>query len=571
MLHRKYRLELTLEGPVLSQAVGTLGFGLDAAMQRYDDRPALNGAQIRGNLRHVLRKFQHREFMPYLDDWFPDEQPGGATRRSRLNFDLFWLPGCLPQHGGERVRIEIGEQGAVKTGSLQVIEDLFPSGSLVTFGGIIRARFGDETEQERFEKWMDKALQWLDAVGSLKGVGYGRLAGHRLIPLADAGNDTQLSFPENATRIGLRLTLDRPFCLGRQRSKSDNRIVSSDHIPGEVIKAILAERFNILYPGGDLADMGFDDLIVNHAHPVLAGASRPPGIMPLNVAVVGKKVSVITRLDENRKWKTAPAFQADWKPEHREHAEKALNIKPVQPNRLLLVRTAIDPATGTAKESALFSLECVEPSGHEWLTEIELSRLGEAQRAKALECLPRLIGNELDPIGKTGAVARVAVEPAFTPPATIADGQTCWQITLRTPARLLPNGFQPGNVNTDQDVRRQYQAYFDRVSGNSLELLDYFTTQRLHGGEYHYQRFQKQHGRSYQPEWHVQAGSVFILKAREGREPDARARIRQWARENLPACETGDAPAHWQHTPTLPEHGYGEIEVTPLRDQGGDQ
>jgi len=568
MLHRHYRLELMLEGPVLSQAAGTLAFGLDAAMQRYRNRPALNGAQIRGNIRHVLKRFNHEEYMSCMGDWFPDEQELNQTRRSSLNLDLFWLPVCLQGNSGERVRIEIGDRNVVSKGSLQVIEDLFPAGSTVTFSGIIRARFENGNEQDLFEKWMDKALQWLDAIGSLKGVGYGRLAGHQLTAM-DAPLSVACSLPQETTRFGLRLKPDRPFCLGRQQSKSDNRIVSSNYIPGEVIKAILAERFKERFPDDDLAGIGFDDIIINHARPVAAAASRLLAVMPLNVAVMDNKVISITVPTAGKKWKQAPAFQPDWKDKDRDRVQKALGIFPVFPKRLLLVRTAINPATGTARESSLFSLECVEPEGHEWLADVDLSRLDEAKRKLALECLPQLLGGELGPIGKTGAVACVSIEQAFSPPPAVFPNETCWQLTLQTPARLLPHDLQPGNVNTDELMKEQYQQYLDQVSDSSLELINAFTQQMLYGGEYHFHHFQKDHGQPYQPEWRVMPGSVFILKARRDREETAREKIAQWTERNLPAREDDIRPAHWEHTPTLPEHGYGEIRVQSLKQGGG--
>jgi len=187
MIERLYRLDLHLQGPLLSQAAGTLAFGLDAAMQRYREEPVLNGPQIRGNLRHVLLRFKRTTdaFRPYFSDWFPNEPELGTTWRSTLDFDLFWRPNCVPDKDGTRTRIKIDSAtGKVEKGALQVLEDPFPSGSSVTFSGNIHARFADEKERACFEKWIDKALQWLDAIGSQKGVGYGRLMGHKLATIS---------------------------------------------------------------------------------------------------------------------------------------------------------------------------------------------------------------------------------------------------------------------------------------------------------------------------------------------------------------------------------------------------
>jgi len=604
MKTQHYRLSLTLKGPLLSQASGTLAFGTDTAMQRYQGCPALNGALIRGTLRHLLvyRFDRHHDYAKYLDDWFPDEPGDGISQRSTLNFDLFWLA-QQPPHDETRIRIEIDDdKGRVSDGSLQIIEDVFPAGTQAKFSGQIRASFRDNAEQACFEKWLDKALQWQDAIGSLKGVGFGRIEGYKLTPIDPPAisNALEQNLTPKKGRIGLRLRLDRPLCLGKVRSKSDNRIVSSNHIPGEVIKGILARRLAEQCGVSDpaklskaLASFDFDNIVIQHARPVADGQTQPAAAMPFNLACFSAGFQRLTGSPDQLRqqaatWTSAPTLRPDWKQKDWQAAADHLRIDTRTPQRLLLVRTAIDETTQTARESALFSLECVEPKGFTWQTEIDLSQLPKQKQRNAWKKLQELIGAELDGIGKTGACASVQYIDASPPDNSAIDSTACWQITLQTPARLLPPDMTLPNVNSDEALHHYYQDYWDQVAPDCFELINYFAQQTLKGGDDHYHRFQKPHCHAYTPEWLTTAGSVFILQARPGKADAARDKLRHWLRANLPAWQrlaetqqptrnivsrflhkpveppSDPYPARWNHSPTLPEHGYGEITITAV-------
>lgn len=583
MIEQHYQLKLCLQGPILSQASGTLAFGVDTAMQRFRDEPVLNGPQIRGNLRHLLHMFEKdtEDFKAYMPKWFPGQQDDDyATRRSTLDFDLFWKPECIPGKSGVRTRIEIEPKtGKVRKGALQVIEDIFPSGNDITFTGKIHARFCDKDERQCFEKWINKALEWLDAIGSLKGVGYGRLVNHQLFAI-NAPQPPNPVLASDTVRFGIRLRLDRPFCIGRQNSRQDNRIVSSDDIPGEVIKGVLAremaQQHGLEMGGTSLSnklrqELSFDELIITHAKPVDKNSRQRPRPIPLNLAETKRGWRCFTTEEpEIISWQQAPSFQPDWKNEQWREAKKYLGLNPLQPDRLLLVRTAIEEGKNIAKESALFSLECVDPGGFEWCGDIDLSNVDKASLPTVIENLQTLLDNGLSSIGKTRARADVTICQPLTGMDTASQTGTHWQIILQTPARLLPLALPIKGSNGDDTLHQLYSKYWHKESGGKLKLLKYFAQQEMSGGDYFNHHFRKTQNpaRHYKPEWLTTAGSVFILQAESGQEQGAQEKLQTWLHQNLPAWEDDNEEANWQTTVHIPQHGYGEISVGAIAVRG---
>jgi hypothetical protein len=78
---------------------------------------------------------------------------------------------------------------------------------------------------------------------------------------------------------------------------------------------------------------------------------------------------------------------------------------------------------------------------------------------------------------------------------------------------------------------------------------------------------------NYRPWLLTETGSVFVLQGKEGAHPeeieDNKKLINRWLSQGLPITESvnkwyrlGDNPSrYWQHTPFVPENGYGEIAV----------
>ena len=511
MTARHYRLRLVFAGPLLSRAVGTLGFGVDAAMQRYRGRPVIAGSLVRGNLRHALEHFaevlgghaEGTDLIERSDRWFGiGSREGFEPARGEVEFHLFWRlveDPCAPIWAGHRHRITIDPKtGRTKNRHLQLIEDRFGAGASPIFEGDIDARFEDVPDAEAFERWLNKALDYIAGMGALKGIGFGRLEGAELIVqerVWSLSNGTRND--PGGGRLGIVLHLDRPFCIARPRTPGSNILEGEDHIPGNVIKAVIARalgddsrRLQELY--------AFDRLIVTHARPAAAG--RPSRGVPLPLSLASFEGAIhdlalegqpmlLKRLNQQGQLRyVAPAFQPDWKGRDWDAAVARFGASPTRPARWLQVRTAIDRTRDIAAQSQLFSQDCVDPCGIIWCADIELSLIEASQRDRVRENLIRLFQQELIGIGKTKARARVEVW--FRPfdgggrPEPRGDGR--FIVLLRSPARLLPSRLDFTGINTDLSLATLYGQYWFHASGGQLRLEHYFASERRVGGEFHW-------------------------------------------------------------------------------------
>jgi len=581
-----YQLKLTFEGPLLSQATGTMALGLDVEMQKSDSKPALNGSLIRGNIRHALTEFaplmEKCNLSHDINRWFGDQSndEGYEPQRSNVDFDFFWrLDDAykLPELIGQRTRIEINrESGSVNEGSLQVIEDCFPTGSdNPTFSGKITLHFQHQAEKKRFKKWLKKALEFIPAMGSFKGVGFGRLVSAELEEI----NNTQLSNstqPEDHTHFGIRLKLDRPFCIGKPRTSDSNQIISEEMITGNLIKALIARKYQ---NSSDKLkeELSFDQLIITHALPTDRETLQRKHSIPLSLAVLyhdqTKEAEVIDMAMSPAitKWQHVPSFAPDWKEADYEKINDFIKPPEIRPERLLTLRTEINAASDVSEESRLFSQECIDPSKYDWCADVNLCNIPEKKRAAVFKELQNIFNQGLSGIGKTKAHAKVTLcKTAFIQKsAALKPGK--YIITLTTEARMLPPDLRMQGTNSAQDLKDQYQKYWaTALSGQQdsgtqknegIQLIDYYAQQTLTSTYYHKQRHNPDQEKYY-PEWLTNAGSVFVLEINNKK---ALEKLETFSHAGLKAhAEAGGAAATWKTTPYLPEHGYGEIQVKAM-------
>lgn len=585
MITKHYCLELTFAGPLLSQASGTLRMGMDTAMQRDSEGvPVLNGSLIRGNLRDASQQFvrilnaagdaQGELLEKNIRCWFGVESSDFEPQRAKVQFDFFWrLQNTHVVKEAQRTRIQMDNNGRVKDGALQVLEDCFPLGTTPVFAGKLHGQFAaGEAEAQQFEKLLRMALQYIPAMGNLKGIGFGRLLDANLSELKTETSSVSEQPEWVKDCFGLQFTFDRPFCIGKPRTPDSNRIESEEVIPGQVLKAIIAQQY-----GGDRArlqtELCFDALIFSHFAPAPNDSVMRIPPIPLSLAFVDDVLhdfSVNTVNGER-----APEFKPDWKSKQEKAANKQLNRKADSPTRLLLVRTGIDSTTQTASEGQLFSLECVDPAGFVWCGNISLANVPADKHATVLQHLHDCLMNGLHGIGKTkAAVSELVYKSPFAYVSDEAESRalsTTITLTLMTPARLFPLGWE--RQNPDQTARELYQDYWQGISGGSLELDKFFAQQERVGGAYHYHRFQRKQGNDYSPEWLTTAGSVFVLQVKDAAK--AKPQIEQWLRKGLPLpqqeTDTWKPQERWQKSSYLPEHGYGEVVLDWHPDLQGDK
>lgn len=573
-----YMLELTFTGPMLSQASGVLAFGVDSAMQRYQGKPVLSGSLIRGNIRHAMKAFSQdifeaestigAELNTNITRWFGTETTNNTytPNRAEIDFDFFWKLDAASENNAKkaasRTRIKLEEDsGKVEIGALQVIEDCFPSGSLIVFTGQIHGRFLSGKEQKLFTHWLAKALDYIPAMGSFKGVGFGKLATWELTEQVSqkhkkASQTKGTPLPDGKTRIGITLKLDRPFCLGRPRTPDSNRIVSDEVISGHVIKGVIARQ----YQKALQKELSFDELIISHAIPVPDPSARPSPL-PLSLAQYDGSLMDMSLSTAKDTWNEAPRFKPDWKESEKQQAETEWGSAQ-HPVRYLTIRTEIMREKGISQESRLFTLECIDPTDFIWCADIELCNIEESRRPAVYSQLQSILQKGLTGIGKTKARATVSlVEPFKHIKQTLEkSADNCYIVTLQTDARLLPADLQLSGVNSHNVLKTYYQTYWHQQHP-AITLLNYFAQQQLTSTYYH-QRKNNQ-ANDYHPEWLTTAGSVFVLEINDEK---AMQQLQQWDSTGLPAHNNPDgSEANWQSTPFLPEHGYGEIIINDPR------
>lgn len=259
----------------------------------------------------------------------------------------------------------------------------------------------------------------------------------------------------------------------------------------------------------------------------------------------------------------APSFAIDWKPKDREKVLDSLGKKEVSVDRIIMLRTAIDAEKGISKESALFSLECIEPKNHVWCADIDLVNVPEEKRQQVLQKLQNILRKGLSGMGKTKAKLMIElqqepfIQVAATDLLTLKEKATNhYIVSLTTAAKLLPQNMQISGTNGDKELETYYQKYWHQVD-SSITLKQYFARQTLTSTYYHTQMHQPSD--TYHPEWLTDAGSVFVL---EINDETALKALQNCLMQGLPSfCDNENNKPSWKNTPFLPEHGYGEIQI----------
>jgi hypothetical protein len=603
MTSTSFQLRLTVQAPLLTHAAGTLSLGLDAATQRHRGQPVLNGSQLRGHLRHLLQRYANLledagsadELSPSdVELWFGKaEGSDDNDHRGALSFDFYWYPEDTPRQGPAqptRHRVELGDTGAASEGQLVVIENAYPTGAQIVFRGRIRVRLGAVAFHEfpdadpaevvsRCRHWLAKAVQMLPAVGALKGVGYGRVVAAELVEcravLRASVPTAEAVLAHDATRLGLRLTLDRPFHFGAASAHrpNDNRHVHGVRIPGAALKAVLANVWRER-GGNPQNDLHIDQLVITDALPAPMRRPGRPAPLPLSLAVVadGRGQPQVRDLaaqpepcllDVGAGWR-APAFLPDWKRDDLRAAQRAwLGIEPEPVPALLRVRTAIDPERRIADEARLFAIEYADVHSHVWCADIDLSQVRDYERPRVHSHLADALRDGLPGLGKSAAEAEaLLLETPHKSASPKRASSGALTVLLATPARLLPDDLDVSGISGDADLARYYADYWERASDGNLQLCHYFARQEMVGGRFYQLHFGGANGAAddYRPAWLTLTGSVFVLYPQATGRGRVQALLDEWQACGLPSVTGADSTAY-KTEPYLRENGYGEVYI----------
>lgn len=575
-----WNISITVRGPFLTQTSGGARYGFDALSARNANRQfLLPGTLVSSKLKWAWEEIGGFDDVVKLlgdarerDCWKPN-------RKRLIVGDM-----CLGEQreGYTLHRIRIDEiMGAAATGALMIIESPLKVGEEDSFKGQVRLLGSSDQDAASVEKALRIGLNWLDQVGALGSVGFGKVVGARVERDAnDAKEDFNLK-TERPSRLLLELDWQgHPFCFS-DHAPTDNIFPGQTSVPGGALKGALAHAWMALLgkPGGEIAKdcdpdraalaQHFDKLVLRHARAEKCGIRAMP--LPQSLLAAGDVIRDAALLDgpvliEGR----APVFQIDWKGKHFAAADIAIHNPQDTYSRELRIRTAIDRSTGRAAESQLFAYESIVPaSSTHWTSVISLDAVPKEHRkdvALQLASLLSALGGYLDGLGKTKARARVSLLDLEQDDAPVSARDGLFIVTLQTPV-ILGDPRKISHAMDGKGLSDAYAADLAELSNDSLVLVRYFARQVLRGGEYLHRRFQSRD--SYRPWLLTESGSVFVLMAAKGKETDAVEKLKELQKSGLPlpgwAKERygwgnieGD---DWRRNPYIRENGYGEIAV----------
>lgn len=580
-------LALTIRGPLLCKSNDHLGFGIDShSLLRPDDQgrrcAAIAGSHIKGQLRHALQQLLgHGAAPPGFDAealrrWFGPATPQDSEpddwepQRAGLRFAPYWRAPSTSRAEQPQVlhRIRVSEEaGAVERGMLMVIETPLASGEEAVFQGDISL----DATQEQAEQvcgWLSKAAEFISAVGALKSIGFGQVcaATASLRPVVNTAAVVELAAQE---ALWLSFGLDRPFCFAKPGHGSGNHFESVDFVPGAAIKgALLAAAARLAGTAGqagrDAATLLANSERIGFTHARLLGDDGARcAVLPQSLVIASGAFFDLARFPEPALIDgVAPAFQIDWKDADARKAAKRFVPAPSLDARLV-VRTAIDPDRGAARESALFAVDTLDPGPYRfgaWLHWQDES--GEPPPSSVHAALQRLLPQALNNLGKTKACATALRFESRPRPGFDADENGRWIVSLQSAAALLPDCPGLPFANGGVELHRLYVDAWQRLSGGTLQMEHCFVRQDIAGGRYLWGRFWKKRGGAYRPQLLTRAGSVFVLSSPETQRRQATALLARWAQSGLPTESLLPEDARgWDRNPYQPQNGYGEIRV----------
>ncbi|MDD4273330.1 MAG: hypothetical protein PHG14_06330 [Desulfobacter postgatei] len=604
-------IHLTLKGPLLTQSSSPGELGLDLVAARKGVTFHLPATLVAGKLRQALEEIQdvvqtaHGSsgwFNPSLDVWLGQPSENGYPKSKQLffsDFDLRDVENVDSDRIRDRIKIN-AKSGAVEKGQIVMIENPFISGEEYTFTGKLYF-FSPAKETDHILKHVKTGFNWFSQIGAMKSIGFGQVAKVLFSqPVTANIPDPGPGASPCMEKIGLEIRVHHPFCISG-RPLIGNLFRSETIIPGGALIGCIATTWSHLagqHDGQIPQDekrkalvKNFSNIRITHGFPSEKKRTRPV-VAPLSMARINNASCLydVALLSKPCLINDAPLdFALDWKDN-----KDTLTCYPWPYLRMktwgwchvrseLRIRTGIDRQRYRSKESELFAYEQCVPDKAVWYAQLDLSRIAdENERTDVLEQLRSLLDQGIIGLGKTKTTADIVftspgehdIKPFF--PSSITPVQDkIWVITLQTDT-LLGSPDTPKTLDENAGAAQLFALYrsaWEELSQGKLELVRYFARQKLSGGRYRKQVFQKQ-TRTYKPWLLTEAGSVFVLKAC-GDTVEAKEKIETWLNQGVPltrkVCQyygidvSGDS--QWQQCPFLPQNGYGEIVVNIQTDQ----
>lgn len=619
------KVELTVRAPFISGGGGDAARSLNKLfVRRSDGWIAINGSHIKGKLREALNDLRKAlkelsnqlgipDEVKIIDLFGPDESTDRAEERKhpqatldyrmkgQLHFSDFIVTSpsiqadcSANQKRLTKVRID-SSTGTSKEQALQIVENLFDSGTPVTLLGTI-SFFSETGEAASTAEILSVGLKWITALGGSKGSGFGRLE--------RVGTTLRSSvpvFPQILSGHHQEFSIHFEFLddlLIGGIKKATYFVESENVIPGGAIKGSLARFLNRLcgtIPDWTAIDKQngavsaqfpllaehFFQIRCSHAFPVEFDRTQRPLAIPFSAVTVkgDKDIYDVALLDQESfiRQPGHPSFQINWKSFEKAHRLFGWTL----PEIINKTRTAIHEESKRAQDEKLFTFQYLTPfqprkTGRatcrekiKWIADIRLPDCEPEMQRKLAEEFFNAIQQGWQYLGKRDARFNFSIhepEPRafnehfeeFSPET--CDGQAI--VVLQTDALMFDGKTLAENATHFPDLHAVYKQFWDEVTDGSCEMIRFFARQKFAGGYQAKNSFQLH--KHYYPFVLTEAGSVFVL---EIKNPDKADNILKQLRQSglpLPSDIKKLIPKgteHWQQCPFVPENGYGEIAI----------
>lgn len=589
-----YQMNITLaiKAPFLtSGGADPKNSQLDSVCYRNSrDKIVIPKSHIKGKLREAMKDLADANALPgiSIETLFGEELDDGSFKpmRASLVFSDFALDTTTSlTNGGFSTRVSIDRKtGTSKAHFLQMNEQLVKSGAVTAWNGSIVFWAENDSEAKATEAVLKKGFQWITALGSMKGSGYGRLekVSTDTKPLAISGNSLK-----PATQYGVTIYFENDLFFGGLVNAS-NFQESNKIVPGSAIKGAIARSINQLCGSEPDSPIDASNAAVKtsfptlanyfwrvsftHAYPTTSDTNERATIPPFSTLYFGNKDDFfdIALIDdpENLDVKPAAQFEIDFK--NGDKLEDMFGWAKCQSvNRS---RSAIYFKTRTANEEKLYTFKYISPRDENkieipWRCNLILPGLETNELSDLVSELEIVFNRGLRFIGKRDTPARFLIDAgSFTPvrkddSRRIIDGKAI--VTLQSDALL----FDARSVDPGDDPFTIYAEYWEKATEHSCKLHRFYARQKMYG-RYFGKRFNAIADGQYYPFVLTNAGSVFVLEVVD--QEIASDYLDEFDSLGLPlpsnikdklTQQSFSNETMWQACPFVRENGFGEVAI----------
>ncbi len=619
-IHHELSVELTVCAPFISGGGADGVRGLNKLfVRRSDGQIAINGSHIKGKLREALKELKKYNAVAESTDMLKLFGPEDSTdeiinnrslhdhrRKGQLRFSDFII--TSPSRPADcsanlkrltKVRIDT-TTGTSKKQALQIVENLFDSGTPVTLQGDI-SFFAETGEANSTAETLSTGLKWIRALGGSKGSGFGRLERVKTALTTRESVTAATDFGEHQ-KFNIHFEFFDDLLIGGIK-KATYFVESENVIPGGAIKGSLARFLNRLCgttPDWTPIDKSnstlsaqfpllaehFSKIRFSHAFPVAIDRTHRPATIPFSaVTVKGNEEIYDVALQQEPSLDShshIPSFQINWKSFDAAHSLFGWTF----PEITNKTRTAIHGPSKRAKDKSLYTFQYLTPfqpgergpggcrKKIKWISTITMPTL---DSAKSQQELAKQFFEAIDQgwqyLGKRDARFSLSVhEPEPNSFHELFEEESPEKyggqaiIVLQTDALMFDGMSLAENQKAFPDLREAYRQFWYEVTEGSCDMIRFFARQKFAGGYQAKNSFQLHE--HYYPYILTEAGSVFVLNIKNSAK--AEHKLNQFSQSGLPLPSDimepikkriPDGTEAWQVCPFVPENGYGEIKI----------